>query len=167
MLDTFFMLHPVVEEVVVQISLLHVLGEANDWWFGHMEHVKVTKYSDLFHKLRKKFNVKKIEMCHKEEFPKETKEDVILVTLDKESLHSPPAAEVLVSREETLSSLQDSIKLLTYRIPCMIQEMHEGKEGDSSADTLGEGHPSLLPVVRDTIVLVGRTLVVLQEVSTH
>ena len=96
-----------------------------------MEHAKVTKYSDFFHKLRKKFDVKKIDMCHKKTFPKGTKEDVNLVTMDKRSLHSPPAAEVLASGEETLASLQDSLKLLTYRVPCMIQEMHEEEEKDS------------------------------------
>ena len=119
-LDTFFMLHLVAEKEVVQIVALHVLGEANDWWFGHMEHVRVTKYSDLFHKLRRKFDVKETYMCHKETFPKETREDVILVTLDKRSLHSPPAAEVLASREETLETLQDILELLTHRFPCMI-----------------------------------------------
>ena len=85
-----------------------------------MEHAKVTEYSDFFHKLRKKFDVKKTEMCHKETFPKETKEDVNLVTLDKKSLHSPPAAKVLASREETLATLQDSLEILTHRVPCMI-----------------------------------------------
>ena len=66
----------------------------------------MTKYSDFFHKLRKKFDVRRPGMCHKEKFPKETKEDFILVTLEKESLHSPPAIEVLASRGETLASLQ-------------------------------------------------------------
>ena len=126
------------EKEVVHISALHIQGEANDWWFGHMEHAKVTKYSDFFHKLRKKYNVRKTEMCHKETFPKETKEDAILVTLDKESLHSPPAAKALVSGGETLASLQDSLELLTYRVTCMIQEMHEEEEVDSSASILIE-----------------------------
>ena len=58
-LDAFFRLHPVAEEEVVQIAALHLLDESNDWWFGHMEHAKVTKYSDFFHKLRKKFDVRK------------------------------------------------------------------------------------------------------------
>ena len=58
-LDSFFMLHPVAEKEVVQIAALHLLGEDNDWWFSHMEHAKVTKYLDFFHKLRKKFDVKK------------------------------------------------------------------------------------------------------------
>ena len=74
----------------------------------------MTKYLDLFHKLRKKFDVRKPDMCHKETCPKETKEDVNLVTLDKKSLHSPPAVEVLTSGEETLASLQDSLELLTH-----------------------------------------------------
>ena len=42
-------------------------------------------------------------MCYKEAFPKETREDFNLFTLDKESLHSPPAAEVLASEEEALT----------------------------------------------------------------
>ena len=82
-----------------------------------MEHAKVTKYSDLFHKLRKEFDVRKPEMCHKVTFPKE---DVNLVTLHKNSLHLPPATEVLASREETLALLQDSLEILTHRGPCMI-----------------------------------------------
>ena len=68
-LDAFFILHPVAEEEVVHIAALHLLDEANDWWFGRMEHAKVTKYSDLFHKLRKEFDVRKPEMCHKVTFP--------------------------------------------------------------------------------------------------
>ena len=132
-----------------------------------MEHEKVPKYSDLFHKLRNNFDERKPEMYPKETFPKETKEDVILVTLDKESLHSPPGAEVLASREETLATLQGGLELLTHRVPCMIQEMHEEEEEDSNAGTLIKEHPSLLPAVGDTIVPVGGTLVVLQEVPTH
>ena len=38
------MLDPVAEKEVVQIATLRLYGEANDWWFGHMEHAKVTKY---------------------------------------------------------------------------------------------------------------------------
>ena len=57
-------------------------------------------------------------MCQKVTFRKE--EDVNLVTLDKKSLHSPPAAEVLASREETLATLQGGLELLTHRVPCMI-----------------------------------------------
>ena len=95
----FFRLHPVAEGEVVQILALHLLGEANDWWFGHMEHEKVTKYSNFFHNLRKKFYVRKPEICCKETFPKEIKGDVNLITLDKKSLHSPQAAKVLASKE--------------------------------------------------------------------
>ena len=133
--------------------------------FGHMEHARVTKYSDFFHKFRNKFDVKKTEMCYKETFPKE--EDVNLVTLDKKSLHSPPAAELLAPGEETFASLQDSLSLLTHRLPCMIQEMHEEEEENSSAGTLGEEQPSLLPVVGGTIFQVGGNFVFCQEVPTY
>ena len=64
-------------------------------------------------------DVKKTEMGHKETFPKETEEDFILVTMDNKSLHSPPATEVLTSREETLATMQDILELLTHRVPCM------------------------------------------------
>ena len=93
-------------------------------------------------------------MCHKETFPKETKEDVILVTLDKGSLHSPPAVEVFASGEETIETLQDSFELSTYTVPCMIREMHEEEEKYSSIGTLIEEKPSLLPVVGDIIASV-------------
>ena len=58
-LDAFFKLHPVAEREVVQIAALHLHGEANDWWFGHMKHAKVTKYSNLFSRLRNKFNMRR------------------------------------------------------------------------------------------------------------
>ena len=132
-----------------------------------MEHAKLTKYSYFYHKLRKKFDMRQREICHKDTFPKETKEDAILITLDRESLHSPPAAEVLVFGGETLSPFKDSLKTLTHRVPCMIHEMHEEEEVDSSTGTLIEEQPSLLPIVEENIVPVGGTLVVLQEVPTH
>ena len=114
-----------VEKEVVQIVALHLLGGAKDWWLNHMEHAKVTKYSYFFHKLRKKFDVKKTRMCHKETFPKETKEDVNLVTLGKRSPFSLPATKDLACREEALAYLQGSLGFLTYGVPCMNQEMHE------------------------------------------
>ena len=107
------------EEEAIQIVALQLLDEVEDWWFGHLEHAKVTKYSDLFHNLRKKFDMEKIELCYKEASPKETKDNINLVTLNKRSLLSPPVAEVLLSREETLAYLQSSLELLTYGVPCM------------------------------------------------
>ena len=56
-LDSFFKLHLVTKEEVLQIATLNLLDEAKDWWFGHLEHAKVTKYSYFFHKLRKRFDV--------------------------------------------------------------------------------------------------------------
>ena len=88
------------EEKAVQTVALHLLDESKYCWFGHIEHAKVTKYSYFFHKLRKRFDVER-------------------------SLPSPPVAEVLVSREEALAPLQDSLELLTYGVPCIDQEMHE------------------------------------------
>ena len=47
------------EEEAIQIAALHLLDEAEYWWFGHLAHAKVTKYSDLFHKLRKRFDMER------------------------------------------------------------------------------------------------------------
>ena len=130
------------KEEAVEIAGLHLLDEAKNWWFGHLEHAKVTKYSYFFHKLRNRFDV-------------------------QGSLLSPPAAKVLVSREEALSSLQGGLDLLTYGVPCMDQEMHEEEEEETGAGTLEEKRPSLLLAVGDTIVPVGGTLVLYQEVPTY
>ena len=111
--------------------------------------------------------MRKTDMCHKETFPKETKKDGILLTMDKESLYLPPAVEVVVSGEETFSSFQDILEPLTHRVSCMTEEMHEEEDENSNTGTLGEEQPSLLPAVGGTIVPVGGTLVFLQEVSTH
>ena len=66
----------------------------------------MTKYSDFFHKLRKEFDVEKTKMCYKETYPKETKENVNLVTLGKRSPFPPPTAKVPTSRGEALAFLQ-------------------------------------------------------------
>ena len=55
----------------------------------------------------------------------------------------------------------------------MDQEVHDEEEEDTSAGTLEEKRPSLLPVVGDTIVpiggtlAIGGTLVFCQEVPTY
>ena len=58
-------------------------------------------------------------MSYKETSPKETKENVSLVTLGKRSPFSPSVAKVIASREETLGFLQGSPELSTYGVPCM------------------------------------------------
>ena len=45
--------------------------------------------------------------------------------------------------------------------------MHEEKEEDSSANTLGEEASSLLPAVGHTIVPVGGNIMFWKEVPTH
>ena len=119
-LDTFLMLHPVVEKKAFQIAALHLLGEANVWWFSHMEHTKVTNYSDFFHKLRKKFDMRKPEMYHKEKFPKEIKEDVNLFTLYKKSLLSPTTAKVLTVTQHfvTIPAIPRPIHWRTIPVTC-------------------------------------------------
>ena len=46
----------------------------------------------------------------------------------------------------------------------MIHEMHDEEETDTSVGTVVEEQPSSLPTVRKTIVLVGGTLVDVQDV---
>ena len=73
----------------------------------------------------KEFEEERKKMSYKETSPKETKENVNLVTLGKRSPFSLPAAKELAFREETLASLQGSLEFLSYGVPCMNQEMHE------------------------------------------
>ena len=102
----------------------------------------------------------------KELVHEDLKEDVLIVTQEEEPL-PPPVVDVLTSRGGSLASLQDGLEFLTLGAPCMIDEMHDEEETDTSTSTLVEVHPSLLPAVGGTIVLVGGTLVALQEDPMH
>lgn len=54
-LDAFFLLHPVVEREVVEISALHLEGKEITWWFGHLSHERVTTFADFTQRVRKIF----------------------------------------------------------------------------------------------------------------
>ena len=58
-LDSFFLLHPVVEREAVEIAALHLEGEANIWWFSHLSHARVTTFVDFTQRLIKIFDKKK------------------------------------------------------------------------------------------------------------
>ena len=60
-LDAFFLLHPVLEEEVVEIAVFHLEGEANIWWFNHLSHAKVTTYAYFTQRLIKNFDKNKLE----------------------------------------------------------------------------------------------------------
>ena len=58
-LNAFFLLHPVLEEEVVEIAVLHLEGEANILWSIHLSHARVTAYADFTQRLIKKFEKNK------------------------------------------------------------------------------------------------------------
>ena len=55
-LDSLFLPHPMVEREDVEIAALHLEGEANIWWFGHL-----TAFADFTQRLIKKFDKKESE----------------------------------------------------------------------------------------------------------
>ena len=55
-LEEFFLLHPVVEKEVVEMSVLHLEGEAHIWWFSHLSHARVSTLAKFSQNLIKKFD---------------------------------------------------------------------------------------------------------------
>ena len=49
---------PVVEREVVEIAVLHLEGEANTWWFSHLNHAKVSTLVEFSQRLIRKFGKK-------------------------------------------------------------------------------------------------------------
>ena len=119
-LDAFFLLNLVVEREVVEIVALHLEGKEKIWWFSHLSHARVTAYADFTQRLIKKFDKNKSE----------------------ENRPSPPlVARPLASGERTLASLQDGLDLLTFRVPCIIQEMHEEEDTYTNTGAVVEEQP--------------------------
>ena len=46
-LEAFFLLHPIVERETVEILVLHLEGEAKNWWIGHLIHTRVSTLVDF------------------------------------------------------------------------------------------------------------------------
>ena len=63
-LFTFFLKYPISEREAVEFVALHLEGEASDWWFNHLSHMKVYAYEDFILRLKKKFGRKKPETSH-------------------------------------------------------------------------------------------------------
>ena len=55
-LEAFFLLHPVVEEEAVEISALHLEGEAHIWWFSQLSHARVSTLAKFSQELIKEFD---------------------------------------------------------------------------------------------------------------
>ena len=46
-LEAFFLLHPVAGKEAVEISALHLEGEAYDWWCSHLSHGRVKSFAEF------------------------------------------------------------------------------------------------------------------------
>ena len=55
-LEEFFLLNLVVEEEVVEISVLHLEVGVYDWWFSHLSHARVKNFVEFTQRLIKTFD---------------------------------------------------------------------------------------------------------------
>ena len=58
-LVAFFFLHLVVEKEAIEISALHLKGEAYDWWSSHLSHEGVRNFAKFIQGLIKTFDGEK------------------------------------------------------------------------------------------------------------
>lgn len=101
--------------------MLHLQGEAQNWWFSHLSHAKVTAYEKFTQNLIKKLDKKKSE---------------------RKNPSPPSTVEALVSGGRPLAPFQYDLDLLISRVPCIILDMHEGEETCTSDDEVIEAHLS-------------------------
>ena len=151
-LDYFFQLYPIVEKVAIEIVVLHLEGEANDWWFKRLKHARVTVYAEFTQILvnmcdRRNPEAHYIETFfdNKEKVHEEQKGD---------QLPPPPPERVLAHIGGALEFWQEVPNNLTFRFQGMIQEVHEEEEVDTSAGAVVEEHPSPSREVGEEIELV-------------
>ena len=68
-LSVYFQLNPMVEEDALKMTILHLEGEANDWWFHGLitlEHDHILSYEGLSNVLMEIFQRKDPELPFKE-----------------------------------------------------------------------------------------------------
>ena len=68
-LSVYFQLNPMVEEYVLKMAILHLEGEASDWWFHGIRslgHYHILCYEGLSNALMEKFERKDLELPFKE-----------------------------------------------------------------------------------------------------
>ena len=63
-LFAFFLKYSISKREAVDFAVLHLEGEARDWWFSHLSHMKVSTYVDFIQRLNKRFGRKKPETYH-------------------------------------------------------------------------------------------------------
>ena len=55
-LEAFFLLHPVAGKEAIEISTLHLEGEAYVWWCIHLSHARVKTFSEFTQRLIQNFD---------------------------------------------------------------------------------------------------------------
>ena len=55
-LEEFFLLHPIARKEAVEISALHLEGEAYDWWCSHLSHARVKTFVEFTQRLIQTFD---------------------------------------------------------------------------------------------------------------
>ena len=61
MLEAFFLLHPIVYREAVEITMLHLEGEAKNWWISHLSHTRVSTLADFSQRMIRRFGQKREE----------------------------------------------------------------------------------------------------------
>ena len=68
-LGVYFQLNSIVEEDALKIPILHLEGEANDWWFHGLRtlgHDQISSYEGFSNALMERFDRKDLEIPFKE-----------------------------------------------------------------------------------------------------
>ena len=104
-LEAFFLLHPVVDKKVVEIAALHLEGEANIWWIGHLSHARVSTLAEFSQRMNKIFGKRREE-------PSPPVDGACTNTIEtmEEQPSSSTVWEAKTYEEETLAALQGASK---------------------------------------------------------
>ena len=54
-LEAFFLLNPVIDKEAVEITALHLEGEANNWCIIHLSHARVSTLADFSQRMIRRF----------------------------------------------------------------------------------------------------------------
>ena len=104
-LKAFFLLHPVAGKEAVEISALHLEGEAYDWWCSHLSHARVETFAEFTQGLIQTFDG---ERAKKEEITSPLEEACDnTVTLMEKQPHASTVGAANNFEEGTLAALQE------------------------------------------------------------
>ena len=60
-LEAFFLLHPVVDRDAIEITVLHLEGEAKDCWISHLSHTRFSTLVDFSQRFVGRFGKRREE----------------------------------------------------------------------------------------------------------